>query len=169
MKRIILLFLLLSTYCFSTETEFREIYSNTLKFEGKTYVKTKIEESKYGISSNYSKDVKNLTEEDAFKIAYKKIYKAHKINQIENENIRKFIFDWLYNSAPKNAIKRIQKLLDIEVTGVMNEETIKIINDFQDTDLLLYLLKRDRLTYLQSLKHYKKYEKGWKNRIENIC
>lgn len=169
LKKIIIMFIFLSTISFSTETDFEKIYSNTLKFEGKTYVKNKLEESKYGISKYYYKDIKNLTEEKAFKIAYKNIYKAHNIDMIKNENIKTFIFDWVYHSAPKNAIKRIQKLLDIEITGNMNEQTITTINSFSDTDLLLYLLKENRLNYLKSLKHYKKYEKGWKYRVANIC
>lgn len=88
---------------------------------------------------------------------------------IKDENIKIFIFDWVYHSAPRNAIKRIQSLLDIEITGNMDEQTINAINNFSDTDLLLYLLKKDRLSYLKTLKHYKKYEKGWKHRIANIC
>lgn len=169
LKKIVILFTFLSAISFSTEISFQKIYSNTLRFEGTTYIKNNLEESKYGISKYYTKDVKNLTKDKAFKIAYKNIYKAHNIDLIENENIKTFIFDWIYHSAPKNAIKCIQNLLDIEQTGNMDKETIIAINSFSDTDLLLYLLKESRLNYLKGLKHYKKYEKGWKYRVANIC
>lgn len=168
LKKIVILFTFLSTVSFSTEIMFQKIYSNTLRFEGKKYVKNNIEESKYGISKCYSKDVKNLTEKKAFDIAYNKIYKAHNVDKIENEKVKMFIFDWVYNSAPRGAIKRIQKLIDVEITGNMNEETITAINDFSDTDLLIHLLKETRLNYLKTLKHYEKYKNGWQYRIANV-
>lgn len=169
LKKIIVLFLFLNTLSFSLEEDFIKIYSKTLKYEGITYVKNEIEESKFGITKYYSEDIEKLTKDDAYKIAYKKIYKAHNIDLINNLSIKTFIFDWLYHSSPKNAIKRIQKILDIEETGVMNKKTINYINSFSDTELLLFLMKESRLNYLKGLKHYKKYEKGWKLRIANIC
>lgn len=169
LKKIIILFTFLSMVSFSTEIKFQKIYSNTLKFEGKTYIKNNIEESKYGISKYYTKDVKNLTEEKAFKIAYKKIYKNHKIDKINNNKIQIFVFDFIYNTSPKNAITIIQKTVDVKITGNMNEETILALNNFSDKKLLLYILKNNRIEYLKSLKHYEKYKKGWNYRVQNIC
>ena len=167
-KRVLTIFSFITTLGFATEKEFETIYSNTLKFEGKTYVKNQIEESKFGITKHYTKNVNALTEDKAFKIAYTRIYKAHRLNEITDKKVRAFIFDWVYNSAPRNAIKRIQLLLDIEQTGNMDTQTINALNEFTDIDLLIFLLKENRLSYLKTLKHYKKYEKGWNNRVANV-
>lgn len=167
-KKIITLFFLFSTVTLCNRAEFTKIYSNTLRFEGKSYIKNNVEESKYGITKYYTKDVKRLSEEKAFEIAYKKIYIAHNLHKIQDKKIRAFVFDWIYNSSPKKAIGRIQTLLDVEVTGVMNSETVGALNNFSDTELLIFLLKENRLNYLKTLKHYNIYEKGWKTRIANI-
>lgn len=169
LKKFFILFTFLSTISFSTELKFKNIYLNTLKFEGKTYIKNNIEESKYGITTYYSKDVENLTKEKAFKIAYNQIYKAHKIDKIDNNKIQIFVFDFVYNTSPKNAIKIIQKTVDVKITGNMNEETISALNNFSDKELLLYILKNNRIEYLKGLKHYNKYKKGWNYRVQNIC
>lgn len=50
----------------------------------------------------------------------------------------------------------------------MNSETVGALNNFSDTELLIFLLKENRLNYLKTLKHYNIYEKGWKTRIANI-
>lgn len=167
-KRVFTLFFIIITLSFAAEKDFKKVYKNTLRFEGKRYIKNCIEESKYGISKCYCKDVKNLTEKKAFYIAYNKIYKANNVDKIKNEKVRMFIFDWVYNSAPRGAIKKIQKLVDVEVTGNMNSETISAINNFSDTDLLIHLLKETRLNYLKTLKHYKKYKDGWQYRVSNV-
>ncbi len=90
------------------------------------------------------------------------------MNDITDKKVIAFIFDWVYNSAPRNAIKRIQLLLDIEQTGNMDTQTINALNEFTDTDLLILLLKDNRLSYLKTHKHYKKYEKGCNNRVANV-
>ena len=166
MKHLVTMILLLSsltTYC---KDDFNSIYKNTLKYEGTKYVKNKIEESKYGITNYYSKDVKNLTKGKAYKIAYNKIYKTHRINEIKDKDVKTFVFDWLYHSSPTKAIKNIQRTLGIEVDGVIGTETIKAINSYKGN--LVKELKQTRLQYVRGLKHYKKYKTNWEDRINNI-
>ena len=166
MKHLVTMILLLSsltTYC---KDDFNIIYKNTLKYEGTKYVKNKIEESKYGITNYYSKDVKNLTKGKAYKIAYNKIYKTHRINEIKDKNVKTFVFDWLYHSSPTKAIKNIQRTLGIEADGVIGTETIKAINSYKGD--LVKELKQTRLQYVRGLKHYKKYKTNWEDRINNI-
>lgn len=166
MKHLVTIILLLSsltTYC---KDDFNSIYKNTLKYEGTKYIKNKIEESKYGITNYYSKDVKNLTKGKAYNIAYNKIYKIHRINEIEDKNVKAFIFDWLYHSSPTKAIKNIQRTLGIKDDGVIGSNTIKTINSYNGD--LIKELKETRLQYVRSLKHYKKYKNNWEDRINNI-
>lgn len=166
MKHLVILILLLSSVITYGKDDFNSIYSNTLKYEGTKYIKNKIEESKYGITNYYSKDVKNLTKNKAYDIAYNKIYKLHRINEIENKEIKIFVFDWLYHSSPTKAIKNIQKILGIEVDGIIGTKTIKAINSYKGD--LIKELKETRLKYVRGLKHYNKYKNNWEDRINNI-
>lgn len=170
MRRILyIIFIIFNTSIFAKN--FDIIYQNTLQFEGSKYVKTSLEESKYGISNYYHGDIKNLTKNKASDIAYKKIYLAHKIDKIENERIQKFIFDWVYHSSPASAIKNIQKILvkkgfQIEVDGILGSDTIKALNECNES--LINDLKKARLNYLRNLKHYPKYKNNWENRIAKV-
>lgn len=93
MKHLVTMILLLSSLITYGKDDFNSIYHNTLKYEGTKYVKNRIEESKYGITNYYSKDVKNLTKGKAYNIAYNKIYKTHRINEIKDKDVKAFVFD----------------------------------------------------------------------------
>lgn len=154
-----------------------EVINNTFKFEGTKYVSNKIETSKYGISSYYvnKNKVKNLTQKEAYNIAYNKIYKAHKIDKLNDIRQQKFIFDWIFHSAPAGAIKRIQAQINIykynrkpvlNMTGIMNEDTINELNSLAGNEEFLSKLVQSRLYYLRSLKHYPIYKNNWEHRVK---
>lgn len=170
MRRILyIIFIIFNTTIFAKD--FDIIYQNTLQFEGSKYVNTSLEESKYGISKYYTKNVKGLTKDSATKIAYEKIYKAHRLDEIQNLQLKTFIFDWLYHSSPASAIKNIQKILvkkgfQIEVDGILGSDTIKALNECNES--LINDLKKTRLNYLRNLKHYPKYKNNWENRIAKV-
>lgn len=162
-----------------------ELYFDTLiKHEG-GYVDDPLDAggaTKYGITLNvwkkrgYDKnkdgkidkeDVKLLTKEDALKIAKEDYWDPIKGDDINNQSIAEFIFDWGYNSGIKTAIKKVQEIVGVPVDGIVGPVTLKAINQYPPKELFNKLKKSRENFYLAIVRNrpsQKKFLKGWLNR-----
>lgn len=82
------------------------------------------------------------------------------------------MFDFIYNSNPSNAAKRIEKAaqtfgLKVKVDGVLTKEELKRMNTVNANDLANQICK-NRLSYIQGLKVWKTYKNGWTKRVNSI-
>jgi type VI secretion system secreted protein VgrG len=119
-------------------------------------------------------NLQNLSVADAKKIYKAKYWDANKIDQIEDGDVRYFIFDFVVNSG--KAIKILQKTINqlsnsnISVDGKMGISTINAINSMEPS-VLYNGLKNARLEYFNYLvqidSSQKKFLRGWKNRVNN--
>lgn len=113
------------------------------------------------------KDVKLITKEDAFKIAKSQYWDAVRADEIHNQSIAEFIFDWGYNSGPGTAIKRVQKVLKLKQDGVIGPKTITAINS-ADQEVLFNNLKKEREVFFRGIvkknPSQNRFLKGWLNR-----
>lgn len=89
------------------------------------------------------------------------------------------VADWVFHGGP--AVKTLQKLLKIPVTGVMDKDTVMAVwaftkHDQNKDELLAQKLISARQKYLESLKTTRKkqkvplinYNKGWYNRLNAL-
>ncbi len=136
--------------------------------------------SDLGIEST-SKNLKNLTIQQAETIYYNHYWKARKFCGINDIKVALMIYDWTITSG--GAIKQIQKLLNnstynskISVDGGMGNQTIKAINAVSNQEQLLNNIAKTRKQYYYDLAHDNKgnrtklykFLKGWNNRV-NDC
>lgn len=176
---LILIFTLLYTTSYG---DINPLWDHLIKFEGKKIIKEPTGDySKYGLRSFFIKEynkkyytnytIKSLNEEQGKKIFEEFFYKKYLINGIENENARIIITDTIYNQGIAGIIliqKSINKSLGeeiLKIDGVIGAETINALNKI-DFETFKKNLKNKRIAYYKTRKHFKKYGKGWLNRLD---
>ncbi len=127
-------------------------------------------ETKWGISkrANPDLDIKNLTREEAEKRYFEKYWKPLNLENIENINIALQIFDFAVNAGINKAVKTAQRLVGVNVDGVIGPNTVAAINKMNNTFLNRYkYARKEYYLYLVKVKpSNNKYLNGWLNRIE---
>ena len=167
--------------------KFESVIPVTLRFEG-GYSNRKNDrggETKYGITKSFydtyknevrdiARDIKSLTLDDA-----KKLYKAHwdryKLGYIQDRRKALLINDYIINSSPIPAIKRIQRILkryyNITADGHIGQQTLKAINDM-DFETFADSIQTDRRNHYDNCVESKPTDKdnidGWMNRLNNL-
>lgn len=76
------------------------------------------------------------------------------------------IFDFGINSGPKRAIRYAQKVVGVEVDGVIGPATINALRAAPRAALDTYL--NERLGFLKALPHWNVFGKGWERRVEDV-
>lgn len=164
--------------------DFKKYFSTLIGHEGgySDHPYDKGGPTKYGVTlgvwikSGYDKDgdgdidkddVKLLTLDDAYNIAKKNYWDSVRGDQINNQSIAEFIFDWGYNSGAKTAIKKTQEVLGVVMDGEMGPNTLLHINSSPQEDLF-NRLKARREKFFRSIADNDptqlKFLSGWLNR-----
>lgn len=122
--------------------------------------------TKYGVSQRAypNLDIKNLTKDDAMKIFKKDYWDKCKCDLLQ-DSISIIVADCAYNSGCSRAIKLLQKSLNINQDGIIGNQTLNSVKSFNEKELV-DLYSKNRLDFLKSLSTFKRYGKGWTNRIE---
>lgn len=129
-------------------------------------------ETKYGISQKAypNIDIENLSLNQAKEIYHKDYWNRCKCDYLPDV-LSVAVFDFAVNSGNKRAITYLQKCLGVTADGIIGNQTIgacnrlpvkKVLEDYIDS----------RLSYLQGLKDFKHFGKGWTNRVirvKNYC
>lgn len=113
------------------------------------------------------KEVKSLTREEALEI-----YKACYWDAVRGDDLPLgldyAVFDYGVNSGPAKAVKDLQRELGFtgkNVDGIMGPVTLAAVRQVKDIpDLILRLCER-RWAFVQGLKHFKTFGRGWRRRI----
>ena len=99
-------------------------------------------------------------------------YKVHfwdnmKGDGITDEKVAGYLYDW-YVNAGRNAIKELQKILKVDVDGIVGPGTQKAINAADNT--LITMLHNARLDYYKRIAKgdNEKFLKGWLNRANDL-
>ena len=91
-------------------------------------------------------------------------------DQIKNQSIANILVDWVWASGT-HGIKRPQRILGVTADGIVGPKTIAAINA-ADPSKLFSLIKADRIKFVDEIvaarPANKRFEKGWKNRINSI-
>lgn len=107
---------------------FDSVVTNVLKREGgyKKWHDSLGGETKYGIAGKYHKgiDIKGLTPDAAKDIYYKEYWKPIHAGAFPPA-VSEVLFDFAVHSGPGNAVKLLQRMLGVEATGKVNDETVQ--------------------------------------------
>ena len=155
--------------------DFSKYYPTLLNFEG-GYVNNPNDKggrTKYGITeavwkaSGGTKDIKDITPQDAFPIAKKKYWDVVRGDEINSQSIAEFIMDWAFMSGPGGAGKKVQEVLGLPQDGQIGPNTVATINK-SDSKNLFNLLKLRRQKFFNDIVAKNPSQgvflKGWTNR-----
>ncbi|MCS7317306.1 MAG: N-acetylmuramidase [Candidatus Dojkabacteria bacterium] len=114
----------------------------TLKWEG-GYVNDPKDpggETKYGISkaSYPSLDIANLSLTQAKDIYKKNYWDKIQGDKINSQKIAESIFDFAVNAGVSTSVKLTQQILNVNIDGVLGNQTLNALNSFNQE---LFLLK----------------------------
>jgi lysozyme family protein len=115
-------------------------------------------------------DIRELGRDD-FEIVLKTAYwNKWRADEIHNQSIANILVDWVWGSGAWG-IKIPQRVLGLKEDGIVGKLTIDAINS-ADPEQLFNKIYQARLDYLNQIiartPAYKKFEKGWKNRLKDF-
>jgi lysozyme family protein len=92
-------------------------------------------------------------------------------DEIKTQAIANLLVDWYWNSG-KYGIRLPQKILGVQMDGVVGPKTIAAINSYPDQHRLFQLLWQEREDYFKRIvtadRTQKKFLAGWLNRLNAI-
>jgi lysozyme family protein len=77
------------------------------------------------------------------------------------------LFDCAVNSGPSQAVKFLQRALNVVVDGVLGQQTIAAASQ-RDASELIEQFCQERLQFMQSLSTWPTFGKGWQRRVEEV-
>jgi lysozyme family protein len=79
------------------------------------------------------------------------------------------VFDGAVNSGPAQAVKWLQRALgSIKVDGVVGEATLAAVEAYPDHDRLIALMLARRLAFLEALRTWSTFGRGWSARVAQV-
>jgi Putative secretion activating protein len=94
-----------------------------------------------------------------------------KADRIKDQSVANILVDWVWASG-SYGIKLPQKLLRVAVDGMVGPITLNAVNTYPDQRELFDNIRTERLAFIdrivQSRPVNRKYERGWKNRINDL-
>lgn len=111
-------------------------------------------------------DLKKLTTEQAG-VVYRRQYWDAVLGAVMPLGIDYAVFDFAVNSGPRKAVSELQKLVGAKPDGVIGPKTLAAVNAAGASKLLEDYIAR-RLTFLQRLKTWPTFGRGWTNRLAGV-
>lgn len=153
-----------------TEIVFNKAFDLLMQNEGE-YVNDPHDiggETNYGISKKaYPQlDIANLTLAQAKEIYHRDYWLRCKCDVLPDA-LSVAVFDYAVNSGVKRAVKDLQLALGVPADGVAGNQTIGAANRLPLRSVLTVYMDK-RLTFLTSLKSWKRYGTGWGVRIKRV-
>jgi lysozyme family protein len=78
------------------------------------------------------------------------------------------VYDGAVNSGPAQAIKWLQRALGVAVDGHIGEATLRALDECTDMDALIEKICARRLAFMQSLRTWGTFGKGWARRVAAV-
>ena len=109
-------------------------------------------------------DVRDLKRAEALEIYRAQYWSAVRGNDLP-AGLDYAVFDYGVNSGPARAIKDLQRCLGVKVDGVVGAITLDAVRRVTDIIGLIEDLCERRWTFVQGLKTFATFGKGWRRRI----
>ncbi len=110
-------------------------------------------------------DLRNIPENHV-----KAIYRENYWNKIKGDDLPSgvdyCVFDFAVNSGPKRAAQFLQRVVNVDDDGVIGPQTLAAVNKITPVSLIVNLNKR-RLDWLQGLRTWRTFGRGWTNRVKD--
>lgn len=124
----------------------------------------------YGQHKNCN-DLKHITDEEWLYIFKDGYWDKCKGDEIDSQLVANIIIDWAWMSGVVTAIKKVQRLLNVEIDGIVGRETINAINNCNE-DILFNDIYNERVRFYTNIVEKKPSQKiflnGWLNRLNDI-
>lgn len=121
--------------------------------------------SVYG-SQKTVNDLKNITDEQWHTIFKKYYWDKWKADSILSQSIANILVDFVWASG-KYGITKIQTLLGVTADGIVGPKTLTALNS-RDPKTLFSQIWQLRKKFIESLKTYPTFGKGWMRRLNSI-
>jgi len=117
------------------------------------------------VANGYQGPMRDLKVEFAKQI-YRKSYWDAVYADLLPEGVRYAVFDAAVNSGPKQAIKWLQKALEVDDDGVIGPQTKKALQSADNALEGRFL--GHRLLFMSNLKNWDSFSEGWAKRVAQI-
>lgn len=100
-----------------------------------------------------------------------KIYRANYYDKVRFDDmpsgVDHALVDYAINSGPSRAIKALQRSVGVFADGIIGKKTMGAINTTRPSITIRRLMTR-RLSFLQRLRSWKTFGRGWGRRVERV-
>jgi len=111
--------------------------------------------------------VKNISDAEVASIYRKRYWDAIKGDKLP-AGVSYAVFDGAVNSGVAQSVKWLQRALGINADGVIGPATLLAIEQTSDYDALIDKICDRRLAFLQALKTWSTFGKGWRARVNDV-
>ena len=121
--------------------------------------------TKYGISQRAypSEDIRNLTLERARELYRRDYWTPIKGDQLP-EALSLCLFDMAVNSGPPQAVRTLQRAIDVPVDGILGPGTLgKALS--LPTEILVAYFQAERVLFMSKLPEFAAFGRGWTRRV----
>jgi lysozyme family protein len=110
--------------------------------------------------------IKDLTPEDVAPLYKKKYWDTVKADDLP-VGLNYCVFDTAINSGPGRAVKFLQEVVGSTPDGLIGPKTLAALRDLNPKDAINAYCDK-RLAFLQELKTWEVFGKGWGRRVEDV-
>lgn len=113
-------------------------------------------------------DLMNITDEQWLAILRECFWKPWKADQIKNQSIANICVDFAWASGTITAIRKVQKVLDLDADGKVGPKTLAMLNH-REAEKVFDTIKKERLRFVDAICQANtsqvRFLRGWQNRI----
>jgi lysozyme family protein len=111
-------------------------------------------------------DLRNITNAQLAKVYREQYWNAVRADELP-DGLDYAVFDFAVNSGPGRAARYLQGVLGVVIDGQIGPATIKAAKSYRTSDIIENLCG-DRMAFLQGLKTWKTFGKGWSSRVAGV-
>lgn len=116
-------------------------------------------------------DLKAITDAQWLNIFLSGYWNKVRATEINNQSIANIIVDWAWASGPDTAARKVQKIVCVDVDGIVGPKTLASINAYNPQQLF-DKIKAERISFVENLVKQRPKDSvfltGWKNRINSF-
>lgn len=109
------------------------------------------------------RSVKAITDAEV-RVIYREQYWQTVAGDLLPSGVDYAVFDYSVNSGPQRAIKDLQRVVGAKPDGWIGSETLAAISQADPKEIVMQLCER-RFKFLQRLRHWPTFGKGWTRRV----
>jgi lysozyme family protein len=111
--------------------------------------------------------MKELTQEDVKPLYQVKYWDTIRGNELPS-GLDYCVFDCAVNSGVGRSVKFLQSIIGVTADGAIGNNTMAALSQFKDTKSLIEEFSAKRLEFLQALKTFPVFGKGWTKRVQEV-